>query len=244
MGTFSDLDKIVQRLGNQRIGALIDSKNAERVKAFCGELTGTPRQQVVTCRRVPVSVEEDNHGYALDKMIPQFAFLLGLLGTEKFSVLVDPSHVRSVSDFCNGLVRASLPVEFTVNGRTYEVIRFVTEEEEEGCITGEDMLERASSMETVNYDDIEHLRRYASEIPEGFNDFVMFVFPTTFCEGRSNPDYGRPSGRSPGMMPRPALDGREVSLLLFRNGKWQIVKLDMHLAGFTGRFRFLRRKKS
>lgn len=115
-------------------------------------------------------------------MLRKLAHLLEQLGKERFEVLIDSGNTGLVKEFCEGLLKGSLPTEMTVCGRTYEILGFLREGET--SVVGHVMVERARDMSAhLGQDDGQHLLDNQQDIPLSLRGKVVFVFT-----GWRNPD--------------------------------------------------------
>ena len=69
-----------------------------------------------------------------------------------------------------------LPTEFTVGGRTYDVLSFL--EGTESSVSGKVMLERGhAERASMDKEDGEHILKHAEEIPVALRGKIVLVFP-------------------------------------------------------------------
>ena len=115
-------------------------------------------------------------------MLRELAHLQEQLGDERFAALIYSGNTGKVKDFCDQLLKDTLPTTMTVGGRTYDILGFL--EKGETSVVGSTMVERAKKMSAhLGEDDGQHLLDHQSEIPVALRGMV-FVFT----------DWRRPGG--------------------------------------------------
>ncbi|MDD4900692.1 MAG: hypothetical protein PHS62_01100 [Patescibacteria group bacterium] len=145
------------------------------------------------------------------------AHLQEQLGQERFLALIDPVNTGKVREFCDELIRTTLPTEMTVGDRTYEIINFT---KEEPSMFGAVLINQESQRSgRLQGEDMEHILKRQQDIPASLR-CVILIFPI------SN-GYG--------------LEMR--GLYWSKSGtKWFQVSFNA-LGEFDGRYRLLRRKE-
>ncbi len=122
------------------------------------------------------------------------------IGDEAFNALVSSDNTGKVKEFCDGLVKDSLPTEMTVGGRAYDILGFLRGDE--NSVFGHTMVERAIEMDAnLGKEDEEHILKHQDEIPVALRDKVIFVFP------------GFPGWRHPG-------DSGDVCCVCWGGDRW------------------------
>ncbi|MDP2631915.1 MAG: hypothetical protein Q8P30_04095 [Candidatus Uhrbacteria bacterium] len=148
------------------------------------------------------------------------AHLLDQLGDERFAALIDSANTGKVKELCDALVRntPSLPTEMTINGRTYDILGFLREDET--SVLNHEMITRAKNMNAhLGEDDCEYLLDNQQDIPVSLRRKVVFVFT-----------YWRGSG-----------DSEDVCYVFWDHVVW-FRSWDRGFSIWSGDYRVLRRK--
>ena len=97
------------------------------------------------------------------------------IGDEAFKALISSDNTNIVRQFAQSLVKRALPIEITVGGRTYELLKPLREGE---MPIGSIMLERVKKINAnLGQDDGEHILKHQNEIPINLRNKVIFLFP-------------------------------------------------------------------
>ncbi len=107
-------------------------------------------------------------------MLKELAHLQEQLGDERFEALIDPDNDIKVKEFCDGLVKDSLPTEMTVGGRTYDILRFLWEDKRSEV---SHLVNRIKEMNAnLGKEDGEYILKHQNEIPVSLREKANFVF--------------------------------------------------------------------
>jgi hypothetical protein len=97
------------------------------------------------------------------------------LGEELFTALVSSNNTAAVRELAEKLVKAALPTEMTVGGRSYDILGIL--EGEEKSVLGHTMVGRAKEKRAHNgRKERGHLLKHQTEIPAALRGKVVFVF--------------------------------------------------------------------
>ena len=108
-------------------------------------------------------------------MLRELAHLQEQLGDERFAALIYSGNTGKVKDFCDQLLKDTLPTTMTVGGRTYDILGFL--EKGETSVVGSTMVERAKKMSAhLGEDDGQHILNHQGDIPAALRGKVVFVF--------------------------------------------------------------------
>lgn len=115
-------------------------------------------------------------------MLLSAAHLRREIGEELFTALVSSDNTAAVRELAEKLVKAALPTEMTVGGRSYDILGILEGDEE--SVLGHTMVERAKEKKAHNgKEEREHLLKHQAEIPPALRGKVTFVFTDDWLPG-------------------------------------------------------------
>lgn len=144
--------------------------------------------------------------------------LVNDLNDDELLALTDSVNRPLLKEFLAERIKAALPIEMTLGGRTYDILGFLQGDEK--FVKGDVMVSRAKEMNAhQGKEEREHVLKYQDEIPAALRGKVVFVFT---------------DDRHPG-------SPENVYYVYWRGGCW-VKSWHWLVDGWSGFYRVLRRK--
>jgi hypothetical protein len=105
----------------------------------------------------------------------KLAHLYEQIGEDRFRALISSNNTGRVKDFCDQLLKGTMPTTMTVGVRTYDILGFL--QGDEMSVVGHTMVSRAKEMSAhLGQDDGQYLLDHQQDIPVALQGKIAFVF--------------------------------------------------------------------
>ena len=97
------------------------------------------------------------------------------IGEERFQALISSDNTEKVKNFCDQLIRYTIPTTMTVGGRAYDILGFLKGDEK--SVVGCTMVALAKELSAhLGEDDGQHILKHQDEIPATLRGKIVFIF--------------------------------------------------------------------